>query len=153
MLRQMAFPFLWLSSTPPYVCTHLLYTFIWTLTFGFWVLRWDTQRLTVYGTLSIFGSRVSQWCVCVCSVDPLCPTLWSNRMRYEDHSLGTFCPLFLGEPSSLGQPHPRTISPSQLTFSKPPWPQAMAMSIVSFAESTLGRAWRSAGPSSFTELV
>ena len=87
-------------------------------------------------------------CVCVCVLSPsVCPTLWSPRMRYEDHTLGTFCPLFSGEPSSLGQPHPCALSPS------PRCPQAMAMSTLSFAEYSLGRAQRSARPSSFTEQV
>lgn len=81
----------------------------------------------------------------------VCPTLWSPRMRYETtprelsvHSLQANLALWGSRilvPSLQANRH----------LASPPCPQATAMSTLSFAESSLGRAQMSARPSSFTE--
>ena len=133
MLLQIAlFHFLWLSSTPLYVCTtsslyiHLNFIHSSEHLFTLDSESWDETLRGLPFMAPLASLEVechSGVCVCVCVLSrSVCPTLWSPRMRYEDHTSGTFCPLFSGEPSSLGQPRPCALSPSQLTVSKPPLP-------------------------------
>ena len=131
MLLQMAlFHFLWLSSTPLYVCTtsslyiHLNFIHSSEHLFPLDSESWDEALGGLPFMVPLASLEVECHggvCVCVLSRS-VCLTLWSPRMRYEDHTSGTFCPLFSGEPSSLGQLHPCALSPSQSTFSKPPLP-------------------------------